>query len=199
MPRSAPYDRDVALDAAMSLFWTKGYHATSLKDIEGALEMKPGSIYSAFSSKSNLYLLALERYFEFTKMNFLAMISESVSPLKALGDKLRDFATLPADHEQAQICMLMKTLIDTQATDSEISDCAKVYISDLCDIFASIFDKAKSLGELPIDVDSDRLARRYQAAIMVLRFKIYQGSPQIQLIELAEDLAQEFERMRCAA
>ena len=44
MSRSAPYDRDTALAAAMDLFWEKGFHATSLKDLETALEMKPGSI-----------------------------------------------------------------------------------------------------------------------------------------------------------
>ncbi|MGV8985829.1 MAG: TetR/AcrR family transcriptional regulator [Cypionkella sp.] len=61
MTRAAPYDRDTALNAAVSLFWNKGFHATSLKDLETTLHMNPGSIYAAFSSKENLYLLALER------------------------------------------------------------------------------------------------------------------------------------------
>lgn len=55
MTRAAPYDRETALDAAMALFWDKGFHATSLKDLEAALAMKPGSIYAAFVSKENLY------------------------------------------------------------------------------------------------------------------------------------------------
>ncbi|MDX1730552.1 MAG: helix-turn-helix domain-containing protein, partial [Aurantimonas coralicida] len=49
-PNARPYDRDAALDAALRLFWAKGYHATSLKDLEAALTMKPGSIYAAFQS-----------------------------------------------------------------------------------------------------------------------------------------------------
>jgi AcrR family transcriptional regulator len=62
-PNARPYDRDAALDAALRLFWAKGYHATSLKDLEAALTMKPGSIYAAFQSKEALFLAALERYF----------------------------------------------------------------------------------------------------------------------------------------
>ena len=58
MARAAPYDRDATLDAAMSLFWERGYHATSLKDLEAALSMKPGSIYAAFKSTSWPTLLA---------------------------------------------------------------------------------------------------------------------------------------------
>lgn len=197
MPKAAPYNRDAALDAAMSLFWKKGYHATSLKDLEASLNMKPGSIYSAFSSKSNLYLLALERYFESSKQSFLAIASAHVSPLDALLNQLRIFAFLPVDHEQAQSCMLVKTLIDTRSTDTEIAERAKLYISDLCEIIAAIFDKAKSLGELAPDTDTRRLARRYQAAVMALRFKTHQGVQRTQITELAEDLAQEFERLRC--
>ena len=33
MARAASYDRDTAIEAAMTLFWRKGYHATSLKDL----------------------------------------------------------------------------------------------------------------------------------------------------------------------
>ena len=70
MTRAQPYNRDAAIDAAMTLFWQKGYHATSLKDLEGALSMKPGSIYAAFSSKENLFNLSLERYFTSNRDEF---------------------------------------------------------------------------------------------------------------------------------
>ena len=196
MPRTAPYNRDVALDAALSLFWDKGFHATSLKDLEGALSMKPGSIYSAFSSKSNLYLLALERYFEATMAMFAEMRAGPESPLQALADKLRNFAALPQEDEQAQCCMLMKTLIDTRATEAEISNRAKLYLLEICDTIAGVFEKSKALGEIPADADTRRLARRYQSAITSLRFEIHRGNPQPQIKELADDLAQEFERLR---
>ena len=197
MPQAAPYNRDEALDAAMSLFWKKGYHATSLKDLEASLNMKPGSIYSAFSSKSNLYLLALERYFESSKQSFLDIASTPGSPLDALLNQMRIFAALPPDHEHAQSCMLVKTLIDTRSTDTEIAERAKLYVSDLCEIIATIFDQAINLGELPRDTDTRRLARRYQASIMALRFKTHQGFQRTQITELAEDFVQEFERLRC--
>lgn len=182
----------------MFLFWKKGYHATSLKDLEGALSMKPGSIYAAFSSKLNLYLLALERYFEAGQASFAAMETSPGSPLQALSDKFRNFAVLPQGHQQAQACMLMKTLIDTRSTDVEISDRAKIYMEEICETIAGVFEKGKIMGELPADADTHRLARRYQSAIASLRFEIHRGSHQKQVDELAEDLALEFERLRVA-
>ena len=44
MSRTALYNRQDALERALQLFWQKGFHATSLKDIEEALDMRPGSI-----------------------------------------------------------------------------------------------------------------------------------------------------------
>ena len=64
MTRAAPYDRETALDAAMTLFWDKGFHATSLKDLEAALVMKPGSIYAAFSSSGSADPQRLARRFQ---------------------------------------------------------------------------------------------------------------------------------------
>ena len=72
MTRMPAYDRDAALEAAIRLFWAKGYHATSLKDLENALNMRPGSIYAAFKSKQALFLAAMERYFEKMQSGFRA-------------------------------------------------------------------------------------------------------------------------------
>jgi len=99
MKRAAPYDRDDALNAAMSLFWRRGYHATSLKDLEATLAMKPGSIYAAFSSKENLYLLALERYFETVRDQFRGYMAQAASPLGGLAAFIRTFGHLPERHE----------------------------------------------------------------------------------------------------
>ena len=64
MPRKAAFDRHAALERAMTLFWTRGYAGTSLKDVEAALDMRPGSIYAAFGSKENLFRSALTLYGE---------------------------------------------------------------------------------------------------------------------------------------
>ena len=55
MSRTALYNRHDALERALQLFWQKGFHATSLKDIEQALDMRPGSIYAAFGNKEGLF------------------------------------------------------------------------------------------------------------------------------------------------
>ncbi|GAA3855601.1 TetR/AcrR family transcriptional regulator [Celeribacter arenosi] len=191
MARAGTYDRDAALDAAMILFWRKGYHATSLKDLESALHMKPGSIYAAFDSKENLYLLAINRYFEASRDNFRSEMAKAATPLTGLAAQFQNYADLAKDDPARRACMLMKTVVDTTSTDPEIADASKRYLDQMCVEFAESFEAARASGELPSDADPKRLALRYQANISALRVEMLRGTPQDDISKLAADMAQE--------
>ena len=60
--RPLSFDRDIALNKAMMLFWEHGYEATSLNDLTSALGVKPSSIYSAFGDKKSLFFEAVDLY-----------------------------------------------------------------------------------------------------------------------------------------
>jgi AcrR family transcriptional regulator len=196
MARAAKYDREAALEAAMGLFWRKGYHATSLKDLEAALALKPGSIYAAFESKEALYLLTLERYFERGRAGFRAALAGAVSPLAALAEHLRAYARLAPEDAARQACMLTRTLVDTKATDPRIASATQGFLDAMRAEFAAAFTAARAAGELPEEAQPERLARRYQAYVTALRVELHRGSPQAVIDDLAEDMAQEIEALR---
>ncbi|WP_458789529.1 TetR/AcrR family transcriptional regulator [Yoonia sp. MH D7] len=191
MARAENYDRDAALDAAMTLFWRKGYHATSLKDLEVALHMKPGSIYAAFDSKQNLYLLAIERYFEASRTGFRAQMAKAATPLTGLAAQFQNYADLAQDDPARRACMLMKTIVDTTSTDPKIADASKQYLDQMCVEFSESFEAARASGELPSTADPKRLALRYQANISALRVELLRGTPRGDILKLAADMAQE--------
>lgn len=60
--RPRGFDRDVALQAAMELFWRKGFSATSMADLCAAMGINAPSLYAAFGSKEALYEAALQHY-----------------------------------------------------------------------------------------------------------------------------------------
>lgn len=196
MPRAAPYDRDAALDAAMALFWEKGFHATSLKDLEATLGMKPGSIYAAFKSKENLYLLALERYFARSRAGFREQIENAASPLEGLANQFRSYAQMQPDDMARRACMLTKTLVDTGTTDPALATASKDYMLAMQSEFAAAFAAARDAGDLTATTDPDRMARRFQANITALRLALHQGMSPGDFAQLAEDMATEIEDLR---
>jgi AcrR family transcriptional regulator len=63
-PRGRPrsFDRDVALERAMEVFWKLGFEGASLHDLTEAMGINPPSLYAAFGDKEHLFLEAVERY-----------------------------------------------------------------------------------------------------------------------------------------
>src|SRR5258708_193515 len=62
MGRTPKVSRQDALRSAMKLFWSRGYSATTLDDIQAAVGLQRGSLYSYFKNKENLFREALELY-----------------------------------------------------------------------------------------------------------------------------------------
>ena len=62
MPRPRQFDEPALLDAAIQLFWSRGYAGTSIEDVARATTVGNGSIYAAYRSKNGLYVSAVTRY-----------------------------------------------------------------------------------------------------------------------------------------
>jgi len=75
MGRHREFDVDKALDAALCVFWRKGYEGTSYVDLTEAAGVERPALYAAFGNKEALFRQALARYNE----RFLAYIPEALS------------------------------------------------------------------------------------------------------------------------
>jgi len=62
MPRAPRATREQFVNAAMRLFWEKGYGATSIADILHATGTNAGSLYYLFPTKQHVLIAALRRY-----------------------------------------------------------------------------------------------------------------------------------------
>lgn len=62
MPRPREFDEQNAVDAALRLFWSKGYQAASMNDLMDAMGLSRSSFYESFGTKRDVLLVALRRY-----------------------------------------------------------------------------------------------------------------------------------------
>jgi TetR/AcrR family transcriptional repressor of nem operon len=63
VPRPRQYDEDEVLTAAMRIFWTHGYGA-STRRLAIAMGINQYSVYASFESKAGLFEKALDRYID---------------------------------------------------------------------------------------------------------------------------------------
>lgn len=62
--RTAEFDRQKVLEAAMEVFCQKGYANTTMQDLKEATGLHPGSLYCAFSNKRGILLAALQAFID---------------------------------------------------------------------------------------------------------------------------------------
>jgi len=60
--RKRRFNKGLALDKAMRVFWENGYSGTSLSDLTEALKINKPSLYAAFGNKELLFKACLEHY-----------------------------------------------------------------------------------------------------------------------------------------
>ncbi|WP_170755400.1 TetR/AcrR family transcriptional regulator [Ruegeria lacuscaerulensis] len=190
MPRKPSYDRDALIAQARDLFWQQGWAGTSLKDLESALNLKPGSFYAAFGSKDALYALTLERYAQDGVARLMAMADE-MGPLRAL--KAQPHVVIDEREMPARACMLAKTYAELQSKGHDLADKAGCHMADMKASFATLFRRAQQAGEIGPDHDPDRLAARYQSDILGLRLSAERRD--VNAVEIAEDIAADLDRL----
>ncbi|ODC03178.1 hypothetical protein BFW38_06080 [Terasakiispira papahanaumokuakeensis] len=197
MSRTCLYDRNEALDQAMRLFWRQGFHATSLKDLEQALDMRPGSIYACFGCKESLFKEAVEHYSQLVLKEMRQSLSHSASPLAGLADYFRHLGGLCISEGQSssKACMLVKALLELNTADPEMQVWLETLFAQLDQCLLDTAEAAKAQGALSPHTDTHHLCRRWMAEIMGLRALAQRHIPAAEVIAVAEQMAQDIEQL----
>ena len=120
MGRPQLYQRERVLQHALDVFWQLGYNTTSIQDLVDATGMHRGSLYAAFGSKRDLFIAVLDYYFQQQIANMLALFAQADSPLEGMQALLQDAVAQRCSHEAERSCLLVKSLLELGAHDSDI-------------------------------------------------------------------------------
>lgn len=169
MANVAKYDREDVVNRAMQLFWRRGFNGTSTRDLQEAIDMRPGSIYAAFGSKEGLFKEALQHYS--TTMGGLLQekVTEQGSPLAGLQNYIRCVVIERRDTAPSDMCMLVKTVAEITETNPELLKQSQALMkkTELC--FAGLLEQAQIEGEIPGHKDPLLLAKYLQVQLIGLR------------------------------
>lgn len=188
METSAKFDRQAVIEKATNLFWEKGFHGTSMRTLQTAIDMRPGSIYAAFGSKEGLFKESLQFYARagLARLNQCAQTCES--PLAALKHFFDITVTRMAQPAPSDMCMLVKAVAELTADHAELLAESKKWLGIMETAMTDLLLQAQQQGEIHSHRDVSRLARFLQMQLMGLRAYVHTKGGSVAAEELIDDI-----------
>ena len=189
--RSAEFDRETVLRAAIGAFIAKGYNKTSMQDLKRATGLHPGSIYCAFENKQGLLLAALEQYEKDKTKEFSQHFEGREKILDGLKSYLSHLVENCGESSGHKVCLSQRALHELAEQEPLVESFINKNLNRWQDGFQTVFEKALENGEL----NNDRTPlQRVQSLIMgIYGLRTYaQTHPKADVIEsLAEQLFED--------
>ncbi len=176
MARTKEFDPEAALQAALELFWERGYEATSMSDLVEHLGIGRASLYATFGGKHDLYLKALRRYTENRSPSPVEMLSQPGPALPAVRGLVEFYTEDSIRDRRRRGCMIVNAAAEILPGDERVGGVVDANWAALETALASALIRARAQGELAEDRDPRALARFLLVFLQGLRLTS-KGSP----------------------
>ena len=157
--RPASFTKEQALEAAVPLFWARGYDGTDLEDIAAVLGAAKPSLYRLFGCKKTLFLEALDYYAKASHASFTQLLDQHARVEKALVAAVRHAFTSGCRPGAPQGCLLACVAV---AESQNHPEAGRVFASStkaLENAIAKRLERAVLEGELPNTFEPAKRAR----------------------------------------
>lgn len=169
MPWEKSFDTDDATGLAMSVFWSKGYEATSLTDLLSATGINKGSFYNAFGSKRDLFILTLLKYDRDERSAMLEELRKMRDPIKAIMTLFDRMISQSIEDKSKKGCFLVNTALDLPNHDDEIARTVQAGFEDMEAFFVEQIQDGQQSGAIPESVKVKETARGLLSLTVGLR------------------------------
>ena len=159
--RPRAFDRETALLSAMTVFWDRGYQATSMSDLVGAMGINSPSIYAAFGSKEALYREALACFSDTESGEIVSPLVQAPTARAAIEGFLRASAKTFTRPGRPPGCMIVLAAVNAVGVGEETSRMLREMRAGSVDAIEARLRKAVAGGELPASIDARAIASYY--------------------------------------
>lgn len=168
MARLREFDEEKALDAAMQLFWEKGYAATSLSDLTAKMEIQKPSLYSAFGDKEELFEAALRRYTNLHAANIRTKLQNEQSVKGTIRTFFENIVEEEYKKEFSKGCFCINTMVELAPHNEKFEVLTREHQMYLAVIFQELITKGIRSGELQSDLNAKAVAQKLVTSLIGL-------------------------------
>jgi len=178
--RPIAFDREAALEAAMLLFWERGYEGASMADLTRAMGLSASSIYAAFGDKQALFSAAAKRYME-SRAGFAMKALEEPTlerVIRALFENTARFLTAPG---HPPTCMTLTGAMGCGAEANSARELMREIRRQNQSVIRRRVLDAQKKGELPKGVRAEDYARYVATVLAGLSIQAANGATREEL------------------
>lgn len=185
--RPKVFDREAALDKAMTLFWQHGYEATSLADLVEATGAKAPTLYAEFVNKEGMFRAVLDRYIErFAAKHEAQLFCEEKSLEQALRDYFAAVSACYTSKDTPAGCFMINTSSALAASSKEIAHTIKSRHAMQEKTLCEFLSQRQAKGEIPADKPVRQLAEFLNCILQGMSVSARDGASYEKLLQISE-------------
>jgi TetR/AcrR family transcriptional regulator, transcriptional repressor for nem operon len=174
--RPLEFDQEHALDAAVQLFWCRGYEATSMTDLLQTMNLSKSSLYHTFGSKQQLFLLCLARYAQWLRTSMGAELDKAESGIGFLEAVLDGVAATAETTQGLNGCLIVNSVNEFGRRELAIALSIDQGLAPMTALLVTAVRRAQAEGDISPEADVTSLTNYLHVAVSGLRTMIKAGT-----------------------
>jgi TetR/AcrR family transcriptional repressor of nem operon len=158
MARPRAFNEETALRKAMDTFWTKGFEATSVTDLTGAMGIGRSSLYAAFGDKDAVFSRAIELYMREVSAERVRILRTAESARQGVRDFFAHHIRVATDPRTPAGCLVVNTALEIDGVAEEAAERLTSRSKIVDQAMREMLERAQAAGEIGRAVDVRALA-----------------------------------------
>ena len=158
MARPQEFDPKEALQAAINLFWEKGYYDSSVDEVVKRSGVAKYGIYGTFGTKRELFKKVLAQYAHDRHQDIQRPLRKPDASLPEVRVFFKEASKLMTQKNYPGGCLICNTGIELGLRDPEIRDFVKDFFRDFANVMKRCLERAVEKGQLHTSTDLASLA-----------------------------------------
>lgn len=182
--RPREFDTELALGAALRVFWAKGYEGASLSDLTDEMGITRPSLYAAFGNKEALFRQALDLY-ERDKLTYIGDAIEAPTA-RDVAERLLMGSVDAATTGDCKGCMGVIASVACQSVEPSIRDDVNARAGSSRRAIIARMQQAIDAGEFRVATEAEAITRYLLAIMQGISVQAQSGASRDELLQVAD-------------
>jgi TetR/AcrR family transcriptional repressor of nem operon len=182
MARPREFDEAAVLQSAVECFWSRGFEATSVRDLADSMGITGASLYNAFGDKRSLYRRSLDCYVSQSFGDRVRRLEGRVPPLDALEAFFSEVIERSLADKQRKGCMLVNSALELAPHDLEFRRVIAGVLVEVEAFFRRSVEAGQTSRTITTSQSADDLARMLLSVLLGVRV-LARARPKRELLE----------------